>query len=357
MKRNGTTSKGTTRWRCPRPECGISRVFPKKPHNDLETFLDWLFSKNTQQEASSSARTLRRHTARYWECWPKTPLISEPHDWIHVDGIHLGRNAVVLIALDETGHVLGWHTARSETTRAWSALFSRISPPAVLVCDGGSGIRRAMRQAWPGTRMQRCLFHVFMDVTMLTTHHPMLAAGRQLLDLAHRLLHATSQDRARKWMKDHANWEARWHEWLEETSTYSDGSVQQAHQRLVKARNMLDRRIREGVLFEFLQPDHEGIMVPWTNNRIESLNARLRIMLRNHRGLSLIRRIKAIHWYCSRHTQNPPPLDHALEDCWTDHQIEDLYQQAWRNQPEQVWATTGIPMKYGTGINWTEFHT
>jgi hypothetical protein len=147
MKRNGTTSKGTTRWRCKIPQCGASRTIshPHSRDQDLEEFLSWLFSKNTQEEASSSARTLRRHVSRYWDYWPKTPLISEHHEWVHVDGIHLGRNAVVLIAVDETGHVLGWHTARSESSRAWSTLFSRISPPTVLVCDGGSGIRKAMR--------------------------------------------------------------------------------------------------------------------------------------------------------------------------------------------------------------------
>jgi hypothetical protein len=333
-------------------------VFPKKQDTALEDFLSWLFSKNTQAQAGSqTSRSFRNHTARYWEYWPKTPLVDEPHEWVHADGIHLGRNAVVLIAVDETGFVLGWHTARSESARAWSTLFSRIAPPRVLVCDGGSGIRKAMRQAWPGTRMQRCLFHVFMDVTVLTTRHPQLQAGRQLLDLAHRLLHATTRQRATRWLRDYSAWESRWHEWLAETSTYTDGSIQQAHQRLVRARNMLNRRIGEGVLFEFLQPEHDHHDVPWTNNRIESLNARLRDMLRNHRGLSLIRRIKAIHWYCSRHTAHPEPLDHTLEHCWTDQQIQDLYQQAWQNQPEQAWALTGIPMRYGTGIQWNEFHT
>jgi hypothetical protein len=358
MKRNGTTSKGTTRWRCTNHECGSSRVFPRRQEESrLEEFLSWLFSKSSQSQLGLPARTFRDHTARYWDYWPKTPLVDEPHEWVHADGIHLGRNAVVLIAVDETGTVLGWHTDRSETTRAWSALFSRISPPRVLVCDGGSGIRKAMRQSWPGTRMQRCLFHVFRDVTVLTTRHPQLQAGKQLLDLAHRLLHATTQERAIHWLHDYATWEARWHEWLAETSTYSDGSVQQAHQRLVRARNMLDRRISEGALFEFLRPEHDHHDVPWTNNRIESLNAQLRIMLREHRGLSLIRRIKAIHWYCSRHTKDPLPLDHVLENCWTDQQITDLYQKAWQNQPEQIWALTGIPMKYGTGIQWNEFHT
>lgn len=356
MKRNGTTSKGTTRWRCKNPGCGASRVFAKGKRDELEEFLTWLFSKDTQEQAGTqTSRSFRNHTSHYWQYWPKTPLVEEPHDWIHVDGIHLGRSAVVLIALDETGHVLGWHTARTESTRAWSALFSRIAPPQVLVCDGGSGIRKAMRTCWPGTRMQRCLFHVFLDVAALTTRRPKLPAGRQLLDLAHRLLHATTQELARKWLSDYAGWESQWHQWLKETSQYSDGSIQQAHQHLVRARTMLDRRIREQTLFEFLE--HENLEIPWTNNRIESFNARLRDMLHAHRGLSLTRRIKAIHWYCTRHQRNPAPLDQALEHCWSDQQIHDLYQKEWEKRPEQIWTSTGIPMHYGTGITWNEFHT
>lgn len=56
---------------------------------------------------------------------------------------------------------------------------------------------------------------------------------------------------------------------------------------------MIRRRIREGHLFTFVEPP-EGCMspIPPTNNLIESWNARIRDMLRRHRGLSLVRQIK-----------------------------------------------------------------
>ena len=47
---------------------------------------------------------------------------------MHLDGIHLHRATVVLIAVSG-GHVVGWHVARSETCSAWSSLLSRIAPP------------------------------------------------------------------------------------------------------------------------------------------------------------------------------------------------------------------------------------
>ena len=58
---------------------------------------------------------------------------------------------------------------------------------------------------------------------------------------------------------------------------------------------MIRRRIREGQPFMFLD---EGLAaagpVPSTNNLVESWNARLRDMPRRHRGLRLVRRLKAM---------------------------------------------------------------
>ena len=130
------------------------------------------------------------------------------------------------------------------------------------------------------------------------------------------------------------------------------------HQRLVKARRMIRRRIREGHLFTFVEPP-EGCMtpIPPTNNLIESWNARIRDMLRRHRGLSLVRQIKAVCWWCHQHTGHPEPDAWLAANAVTDEQIEALYREAWERSPLGAWQATGIPMRYGTGIDWDEFHT
>lgn len=53
-----------------------------------------------------------------WSLWPPVPLVDEVHHVVHVDGIHLHRDAVVLIAV-AGGHVIGWHVAKSEKAAAW----------------------------------------------------------------------------------------------------------------------------------------------------------------------------------------------------------------------------------------------
>ncbi len=130
------------------------------------------------------------------------------------------------------------------------------------------------------------------------------------------------------------------------------------HQRLVKARRMIRRRIREGQPFMFLD---EGLAaagpVPSTNNLVESWNARLRDMPRRHRGLRLVRRLKAICWWCHQHTERPESDAWLAANAMTDERLERLYRRAWERSPQSMHETFGIPMRHGTGIDWNEFHT
>ena len=97
---------------------------------------------------------------------------------------------------------------------------------------------------WPGTSMQRCLFHIAMNVTALTGMSPRLEAGRQLRRIAITLSRVKTQEDLRDWLVAYNDWETRWHEWLRIQSTYRDGSEADKHQRLVTARNLLNKRIR-----------------------------------------------------------------------------------------------------------------
>ena len=76
-----------------------------------------------------------------------------------------------------------------------------------------------------------------------------------------------------------------------------------------------------------------------------------------HWGLSLVRRTKAVCWWCHQHTMDPEPDAWLAANAVTDGQIEALHREAWEHSPRGAWRTTGIPMRYGTGIDWDEFHT
>ena len=307
MKRNGRTGAGSQRWRC--RACGASTTVS---YDDtaarLEEFLAWLMSKDTQLSMPGQGRTFRRRTAEFWRVWPMPEPTGEARRALLVDGIWLARDLVVLIAYDG-GHVVSWYMAESEASRAWEALMAPIPAPEVVACDGGAGFERARRRACPGTRVQRCLFHAFSQVRRYTTSRPRLQAGR----------------------------ERRF-----------------THERLRRARSSLSRLVSAGTLFTYLDPAlaAEGPL-PRTNNPIEGgVNAQLREVLRNHRGLSLMRRAKAVFWWwCCMHAEGPKPARELLRSMPTDADIDFLY-RTYSASPKRE---DGGP-EWGDRVVWEELH-
>ena len=89
-----------------------------------------------------------------------------------------------------------------------------------------------------------------------------------------------------------------------------------------------------------------------TTNQIEGgVNARLREMLRSHRGLSIERRIKAVFWWCYMHSPEPLSANELLKVMPTDKSISDIYRKMTRQEK----LSDSIP-GWGDAIIWTEFH-
>lgn len=350
MKRNGTTSSGKQRWRC--SACGGSRTIRyDDAATRLEEFLFWLFSKNTQTGMPGQGRSFRRRTSGFWSIWPMPEPTGEVHRVIYVDGIHLARDLVILIACSDE-HILSWYMARAETKRAWTSLLGPLCAPEMVVSDGGSGFASAVRQAWPATKVQRCVFHAFRQVRRYTTARPRLLAGRELYGLARELLAIESLHQADRWVERYMQWCEFWADFLEEKSLV-EGRYGFTHERLRKARSSLSRLVNQGTLFTYLDPEltKEGPL-PATNNRIEGgVNAQLRDLLRNHRGMSLTRRVKAVYWWCYMHTECPKSAKDILSAMPTDQDIDQLYSlYTAENRSED-----GRP-EWGDRAVWNEFH-
>lgn len=90
-----------------------------------------------------------------------SPHTGEAHDVVFLDGIWIGRDAVVLIACTRE-HVLAWHLAEREYAGAWAAHMLRTPAPAIAATDGrprlreggASGVARHVR---PALRLPRLL--------------------------------------------------------------------------------------------------------------------------------------------------------------------------------------------------------
>ena len=346
MKRNGYTKAGTQRWRC--KTCNASTTY----HYDAEAnkfglFLRWLFGKESQSETGISCRTLRQKIQRYWHYWPLPPIHEQQEIAVHVDGIYLARNVVVLIASCKDG-VIGWYLARSESSHAWIALLRRIHEPELVVTDGGTGFEKARKALWPQVKVQRCLYHVFCQIKRLTTTRPNLPAGQELYRLAQDLLRIHTVTEAKLWVLRYTVWSKHWDSFLCEKTYDEHGHWAYTHERLHRARSGLNKLLAQDVLFTYL----EKAEYPATNNGLEGgVNAQLRAMLRNHRGMPLLHRIKAVFWWCYMHCPQATKTSAALQMLPTDEQIAAIYQQMTAKDR----MFDAIP-HWGDAIVWSELH-
>lgn len=350
MKKNGKTKAGKTRWRC--TSCNSSSTVKYRDTNArFKEFLEWLFSKDTQLAMPGQGRTFRRKTSEFWQLWPQPPRDGEWHSVVFVDGIHLGRDWVVLIA-STFEYVLGWYFAKAETTRAWEELLKQVPAPAVVITDGGSGFASAVSNIWPNTRIQRCLFHVHCQVRRYTTSRPNLQAGRELYRLSIELMHIDTLIQAEIWFEHYMQWCEAWNEFLDE-KTWIEGRYVFTHIRLRKARSSISRLISNNTLFTYL--DSKLVWagtIPRTNNHIEGgVNARLRDMIRNHRGMSSLRRAKAIFWWCYMHTEEPLSPQEILRRMPKNKDFDYLYKTyspyGQREDGGPVWGDKAV---------WEELH-
>ena len=74
-------------------------------------------------------------------------------------------------------------------------------------------------------------------------------------------------------------------------------------------------------------------------------------MLRDHRGMRLTRRMKAVFWWCYTHSAHPQPAATILATMPTDQQIIDQFDKASHRAQAQAEID-----RWGTAVNWTDFH-
>ena len=167
-------------------------------------------------------------------------------------------------------------------------------------------------------------------------------------------MHVEDPEDAQEWIGTYQAWCTRWKDFLDEKTRRPDGGWEYTHERLVRARNSLNKPISQGLLFTYLDPTWTPTwtrQMPAMTNQIESTNARLRQMLRDHRSMGLTRRMKAVFWWCYTHSAHPQPAATILATMPTDTPLENTMHHA--RQTHQATAT--IP-GWGDAICFNEPH-
>lgn len=306
LVKNGRTAAGTQRWKC--PTCGTSTTRTREDvtrKHQLDKFLAWLLGKNSQTQSAGKQHrsTFSRHTAWCWRVSPELPKVAIPPKYVIIDGTYIG-SWCLLIATDERQIPLAWQWCSTESQAAWEALLKQIPAPLVVVCDGGSGIRAALREQWPDTLTQRCIFHVWLNMRTHLTLNPRTPAGQALLEIGRHLRKVTTPDEAITWMQHLNDWHTVYG-YLTRERSYAKrqlpGGVWDSptgkkwwytHDRLRKAYNLLAELQRRDHLFTYLK-----VGGPKTTSRLEGgVNAVIKESLRQHRGMTNEHQKRAAEW-------------------------------------------------------------
>jgi hypothetical protein len=108
----------------------------------------------------------------------------------------------------------------------------------------------------------------------------------------------------------------------------------------------LDALIKKDTPFTYLKPE-----LTTEESLPSGVNAPLRQMLHDHRSMNLLRRIKAVFWWCYMHTERPLAPAELLRTMPKDEDIASHYSRL----SEQQRLCDAIP-KWGDAIVWSELH-
>ena len=314
MQRWGKTPQGKQRWRC--ASCKDSGIKSRDDHREKKRwslFIKWLTSKWSLEDFAEQervdTRTISRWFEPFWNTVPQPLPVTYVPRILIIDGTVLLRGVLtLLIASDgDTGRPLFWMPVIRENAEAWEQfldVFHAHGAPDVVVCDAQKGLLKALGTVFPGVLVQRCMTHVIRQAKGWLTQHPKTKAGRELLALVLLLSGIRTIRQKRRWIRRFRSWRRRHDKFLRERTTAVSGRSWYTHRVLRGVRSLLTNASPD--LFRFVRDQS----IPKTSNIVEcGVNARLKELIRCHRGMPLQKQLVMCCWYLAKRQGQKPTLN------------------------------------------------
>lgn len=306
----GTTAAGRIRWYCSVCHQTQTRRRPDVIRsNRYGLFVRWLIGTQTltdiAQRYSVTLQTLNRWFLPFWTVTITPVFFHHDIDVLIIDGLYVeSRSSCVLIGKTPTA-VTHWVFVERECYGAWRSFCCAIKAPSVVVCDGQRGMRAALRDTWPKTRIQRCIIHIYRLSTGKLTRRPKTDAGYDLRLLMHALLKVRTRRQKRRWLRAYRTWEKHYNYFLKERTIGQQPGKKRTwwytHRNIRSVRALIDNAIPD--LFTYIG-HHE---IPRSTNYVEGgINSRLKELLHRHRGLSVHKKEVLVATFLSRKQGQKP---------------------------------------------------
>ena len=159
--------------------------------------------------------------------------------------------------------------------------------PLCITMDGERFVMRVIREVWPETKIQRCLYHIQREGMRWLRSFPKTQAGRELRAILSTLASVKS-------FKDRDVFIELFHAWINAHYTFilSLASSTIQFKDLKRTVTLIKNALPD--MFHYL---HDSI-IPHTTNALEGFYSRLKADYQRHRGLSEQHKISYLNWYC-----------------------------------------------------------
>ena len=204
-----------------------------------------------------------------------------------MDTTYFGRKFGVMVFKNSlTGQILFKQYVKQETNKLYLSGIEEITRRGIkiqaIICDG----RKGLLQLFDNIPIQMCHFHQVAIIRRYLTKRPKMQASKELWEHV-LLLSRTDKESFVGGLKD---WYDKWKDFLNERKIDASGKNRYVHKRLRSAY----RSLQTNLLWLFTWYDNMQLRIPNTTNAIDGHFADLKNKLRNHNGLSIVRKKKFI---------------------------------------------------------------
>ena len=161
-----------------------------------------------------------------------------------------------------------------------------------ITTDGHKSILKAIKNALPEAKVQRCLVHIQRMCLIWLTRYPKHSAGQELRKLVLMLLKIKTQNDKMFWIQEFNDWFERHKEYInQKTVNLETDRYWYTHKLLKRSHSTIKSALPN--MFHYLI----NSKIPKTTNGIEGYFSHLKNHLDIHRGLTTKNRMNFIKWY------------------------------------------------------------
>lgn len=245
---------------------------------------------------SGYSRTKIADIIRYWlERSPKEEIDISRSKYVLYDGTYFHKNGCHISLMDaQSQQTLSSVYAEKEGAKSTYDWFRRLREaglyPLYITMDGERTVMRAIQEIWPGTKIQRCLYHIQREGMRWLRTYPKTQAGRDLRGILKTLCQIDSVRAKEMFLAAYKAWLEQYREFVR-SLPWKEVACKDLKRTMALLTNAMPD------MFHYLQDPR----IHKTTNLMESYYSRLKADYRRHRGLTEKHKISYLAWYSYFH--------------------------------------------------------